>query len=43
MLTQTAIPINRIAEMLCFSSPYHFSTEFKKMYSLPPSIIRKSK
>lgn len=43
LLTQTAIPINRIAEMLCFSSPYHFSTEFKKMYSLPPSTIRKSK
>ena len=43
LLTQTAMPINKIADMLCFSSPYHFSTEFKKMYSLSPSVIRKSK
>ncbi|MDE6110900.1 MAG: AraC family transcriptional regulator [Eubacterium sp.] len=41
LLVQTSIPINKIAYMLCFSSPYHFSNEFKKTFGQSPSEVRK--
>lgn len=41
LLVQTSIPINKIAYMLCFSSPYHFTNEFKKIFGQPPSDVRK--
>ncbi|UKI23330.1 MAG: AraC family transcriptional regulator [Anaerotruncus sp.] len=30
LLVETSMPINKISETLCFSSPYHFTNEFKK-------------
>lgn len=41
LLVQTSAPINKIAYMLCFSSPYHFSNEFKKIFGQTPSEVRK--
>lgn len=41
LLVQTSIPISQIATMLCFSSPYHFSNEFKKVFNMSPSEVRK--
>lgn len=41
LLVQTPAPINKISDMLCFSSPYHFSNEFKKTFSQSPSEVRK--
>lgn len=41
LLVQTSSPINKIADMLCFSSPYHFTNEFKRMFGQPPSEVRK--
>lgn len=41
LLVQTSTPINQIAYMLCFSSPYHFTNEFKKTFSQSPSEVRK--
>ncbi|MGN0521710.1 MAG: helix-turn-helix domain-containing protein [Eubacterium sp.] len=41
LIVQTSVPINKIAYMLCFSSPYHFSNEFKKTFSQSPSEVRK--
>lgn len=41
LLVQTSIPVNQIATMLCFSSPYHFSNEFKKVFNMSPSEVRK--
>lgn len=41
LLVQTSIPINKIAYMLCFSSPYHFSNEFKRIFGQSPSEVRK--
>lgn len=41
LLVQTSSPINEIAYMLCFSSPYHFTNEFKKTFSQSPNEIRK--
>lgn len=41
LLVQTSIPIHRISEMLCFNSPYHFSNEFKKIFKMSPSEVRK--
>lgn len=40
LLVQTSAPINKIADMLCFSSPYHFSNEFKKMFNQTPTDVR---
>lgn len=40
LLVQTAIPINKIAEMLYFSSPYHFTNEFKRTFSQTPTQVR---
>lgn len=40
LLVQTSAPINKIAYMLCFSSPYHFSNEFKKLFGQSPSETR---
>lgn len=41
LLVQTSTPINQIAYILCFSSPYHFTNEFKKTFSQSPSEVRK--
>lgn len=41
LLVQTSASINKIAYMLCFSSPYHFSNEFKKTFGQTPSQVRK--
>lgn len=41
LLVQTEAPINKIAYMLCFSSPYHFTNEFKKTFGQSPSEVRK--
>ncbi len=41
LLVQTSIPISQISAMLCFSSPYHFSNEFKKTFNMSPSGVRK--
>lgn len=41
LLVQTTIPINEISAMLCFSSPYHFSTEFKSTFGQTPTEVRK--
>lgn len=41
LIVQTSIPINRISDMLCFSSPYHFTNEFKKTFGQSPSFVRK--
>lgn len=41
LLVQTSMPINKIADLLCFSSPYHFTHEFKKTFSQSPSDVRK--
>ncbi|MGN0447322.1 MAG: helix-turn-helix domain-containing protein [Acutalibacteraceae bacterium] len=40
LIVQTSIPINQIAAMLCFSSPYHFSNEFKKTFGQSPLAVR---
>lgn len=40
LLVQTSMPINKIAYMLCFSSPYHFTNEFKKTFGQSPSEVR---
>lgn len=40
LLVQTSVPINRISEMLCFSSPYHFTNEFKKIFGQTPTAVR---
>lgn len=41
LVVQTSSPINEIAYMLCFSSPYHFTNEFKKIFSQSPNEVRK--
>lgn len=41
LLVQTSMPINKIAYMLCFSSPYHFTNEFKRIFGQSPSEVRK--
>lgn len=40
LLVQSTIPVSEIASMLCFSSPYHFSTEFKKTFKQTPTEVR---
>lgn len=40
LLVQTSAPINKIAYMLCFSSPYHFTNEFKMIFGQTPSEVR---
>ena len=40
LLLSTAQPISVIAEQLGFSSPYHFSGEFRKYHSLSPNQYR---
>lgn len=40
LLVQTSMPINKISEILCFSSPYHFTNEFKMTFSQTPSQVR---
>lgn len=41
LLVQTSMPINKIAYMLCFSSPYHFTNTFKRTFGQTPSDVRK--
>lgn len=41
LLVQTPAPVNKIAYMLCFSSPYHFTNEFKKTFGQSPTEVRK--
>lgn len=41
LLVQTSMPVNKIAYMLCFSSPYHFTNEFKRIFGQSPSEVRK--
>lgn len=41
LIVQTSTPINKIAYLLCFSSPYHFSNDFKKTFGQSPSSLRK--
>ena len=40
LLVQTSMPINKISELLCFSSPYHFTNEFKKIFNQTPTQVR---
>lgn len=40
LLVQTSMPINKIAEALCFSSQYHFTNEFKKIFHQTPTAVR---
>lgn len=40
LLVQSTIPVSEIASMLCFSSPYHFSTEFKNTFGQTPTEVR---
>ncbi len=42
LIVQTSTPINKIAYLLCFSSPYHFSNDFKKTFGQSPSSLRKT-
>lgn len=41
LIVQTSMPINTISELLCFSSPYHFSSRFKMTFSITPTELRK--
>ncbi|MDE6752186.1 MAG: AraC family transcriptional regulator [Eubacterium sp.] len=40
LLVQTSYPINKISEALSFSSAYHFSNEFKKIFNQTPTQVR---
>lgn len=40
ILVQTSYPINKISEALSFSSAYHFSNEFKKIFNQTPTQVR---
>ena len=40
LLVQTSMPINKISELLCFSSPYHFTNEFKSTFGQTPTQVR---
>lgn len=40
LLVQTSAPVNQIAEMLYFSSSYHFTNEFKKTFGQTPTAVR---
>lgn len=40
LLVQTSMPINKISELLCFSSAYHFTNEFKKTFAQTPTQVR---
>lgn len=43
MLREQGMPIKEVAYDLGFSSPYHFSREFKNRMGLPPSEYRQSR
>ncbi len=40
LLVQTSMSINKISQVLCFSSQYHFSNEFKKLFGSSPTEVR---
>jgi len=42
LLKETGLPVNEIAEECGFKSDSHFSRAFKKVYGVPPSVVRKS-
>lgn len=41
LLANTTTPLARIASMLGFSSPFHFSRSFKNYFHIPPSEYRR--
>lgn len=43
LLVETSYPINKISEALSFSSAYHFSNEFKKIFNQTPTQVRNMK
>lgn len=40
LLVQTSMPVNKISELLCFSSQYHFTNEFKRFFNQTPTQVR---
>lgn len=40
LLVQTSMPVNKIADLLCFSSAYHFTNEFGKTFGMTPTSVR---
>lgn len=40
LIVQTSMPINKISDILCFSSPYHFTNEFKSVFNQTPTQVR---
>ncbi len=40
LLVQTDLPIKAIAECLGFKNPYHFSTVYKRVHGVPPTLHR---
>lgn len=40
LLVQTSMPINKISELLCFSSQYHFTNMFKSIFNQTPTQVR---
>ena len=43
LVKDTSLPFYEIAEMLCFSSAYHFSRDFKNYFHVTPSVVRAQK
>lgn len=40
LLVQTAMPVHTVADRLCFSSPYHFTNAFKRLFGQTPTQVR---
>ena len=41
LIVQTSLPVGKIAYMLGFNSPYHFSNAFKKTFNATPTEVRR--